>query len=136
MDQEKNADQEPNPTRNLINDFEAEDPVEDLTALIENINIQDESESEESEEEIDNLSAEGNRDKSTLKIAGEGIVMEEIQEGDEKEEDEKEREVGEAVLRLLGSIAGASWGLVWAILGPTREHCPSACMSDSSCKLT
>ena len=41
MDQDQNADQEPNPNRNLINDFEAEDPVEDLTALIENINIQD-----------------------------------------------------------------------------------------------
>ena len=55
MDQEKNADQEPNPTRNLINDFEAEDPVEDLTALIENINIQDESESEAPAETLNQL---------------------------------------------------------------------------------
>ena len=62
MDQDQNADQEPNPNRNLINDFEAEDPVEDLTALIENINIQDESESEESEEETDNSNQDQHSD--------------------------------------------------------------------------
>ena len=39
MDQDQIADQEPNPTRNLINEFAAEDPIEDLTVQVGNINI-------------------------------------------------------------------------------------------------
>lgn len=47
---------------------------------------------ETTEKEIDNLSAEGNRDQSALKIVGEGIVMEEIQEGDEEEEEKSSKD--------------------------------------------
>ncbi|GFH43879.1 predicted protein [Chaetoceros tenuissimus] len=43
---------------------------------------------ETTEEEVDNLSAEGTRDQSQLKIVGEGMVMEEIEEGDEEEEED------------------------------------------------
>jgi hypothetical protein len=47
---------------------------------------------EDAEQEIDNLSAEGAQDQSTQKIVGEGIVLEEIQEGDEEEEMESSKD--------------------------------------------
>ncbi|GFH43861.1 predicted protein [Chaetoceros tenuissimus] len=43
---------------------------------------------ETTEEEVDNLSAEGTHDQSQLKIVGEGMILEEIQEGDEEEEED------------------------------------------------
>ncbi|GFH43875.1 predicted protein [Chaetoceros tenuissimus] len=43
---------------------------------------------ETTEEEVDNLSAEGTHDQSQLKIVGAGMILEEIQKGDEEEEEE------------------------------------------------